>query len=117
MSEPAIVDGRDEQRYPKLLPQEIERLRRFGELTRFADGAEIWRRGESGQGLAVVLSGAVVVTRRDEHGRAVRVVTHGAGSFAGGVSWVCSGRNRRDSSIDSSKKEKRSTGSSSKDRV
>jgi hypothetical protein len=33
MSEqPVIVDTRDEQRYPKLQPQEIERLRRFGEV-------------------------------------------------------------------------------------
>jgi len=84
MSEqPVIVDTRDEQRYPKLQPQEIERLRRFGEVRRLGDGAALWRRGESGQGLAVILSGAVVVTRRDEHGRAVRVVTLAAGSFAG----------------------------------
>jgi thioredoxin reductase (NADPH) len=84
MSEsPVIVDTREAQRFPKLEPQEIERLRRFGEVRRFEDGAALWRRGESGQGLAVILSGGVVVTRRDEHGRATRVVTHSAGSFAG----------------------------------
>jgi len=81
--QPSIVDTRAEQRFPKLLPDEIERLRRFGEVRRYGEGVAHWRLGETGHGLAVILSGAVVVTRRDEHGRVTAIVTHGAGSFAG----------------------------------
>src|SRR5271165_6826213 len=81
--QPSIVDTRAEQMFPKLLPDEIERLRRFGEVRRYGQGAALWRVGETGHGLLVILSGAVVVTRRDEHGRVTAIVTHGAGSFAG----------------------------------
>ena len=83
MDQPSIVDTRAEQMFPKLLPNEIERLRRFGEVRRYGQGAALWRLGETGHGLTVILSGAVLVTRRDEHGRVTAIVTHGAASFAG----------------------------------
>ncbi|HME22987.1 MAG TPA: FAD-dependent oxidoreductase [Acetobacteraceae bacterium] len=81
--QPSIVDTRSEQMFPKLLPDEIERLRRFGEIRRYGQGAALWRLGETGHGLTVILSGAVVVTRRDGHHRATAIVTHDVGSFAG----------------------------------
>jgi thioredoxin reductase (NADPH) len=83
VEQPSIVDTRAEQMFPRLLPDEIERLRRFGEVRRYVQGAALWRLGETGHGLTVILSGAVVVTRRDEHGRVMAIVSHGAGSFAG----------------------------------
>ena len=79
----SIIDTRAEQMFPKLEADEIERLRRFGEVRRYGEGAALWSVGETGHGLSVVLSGSVVITRRDEYGRGTPIVTHGPGSFAG----------------------------------
>ena len=81
--QPSIIDTRAEQMFPKLEADEIERLRRFGEVKRYGGGAALWSVGDTGHGLTVILSGAVVITRRDEHGRDTPIVTHGPGSFAG----------------------------------
>src|SRR5215467_12628327 len=79
----SIIDTRSEQMFPTLEPGEIERMRRFGELRRFAVGEALARVGQVGPGVAVVLAGAVEITRRDEAGRPQPVVTHLPGAFMG----------------------------------
>ena len=79
----SIIDTRSEQMFPTLDPGEIERMRRFGEPRRFAVGETLARVGEVGPGVAVVLAGAVEITRRDEAGRPQPVVTHLPGAFMG----------------------------------
>ena len=62
---PPVVIARQEQMYFALTDREIERLRRFGEARRFADGDYVIRAGEPGIGMVVILSGRIEITRRD----------------------------------------------------
>ena len=39
-----VLDARREQAFPVLAPGEVERLRRFGEARRYADGEAVARR-------------------------------------------------------------------------
>lgn len=77
----SIVDTRREQRFPRLEPDEIERVRRFGEVRAYAAGEALFRAGEAGHGMFVILSGEVSVTRKDAEGRDVLIVEEGAGQF------------------------------------
>jgi thioredoxin reductase (NADPH) len=88
---PSIVETRRDQIYPRLEPQELQRLRRFGALRTYAPGEPLVRYGEPGHGLFLILSGEASVTLRDEHDRRVPVVTHGPGSFLGELAQI-SGR-------------------------
>ena len=83
LSARSLVEGRREQMFPRLLPAEIERLRRFGECRSFRAGDMIVRAGEEGHGLFVLLSGQVEILQHDENGRRLSIVTHEAGSFMG----------------------------------
>ena len=60
MLTPATFD-RYEQAFPTLTAQEIDRLRRFGELRRFADGEQIFEIGKP-RGMHVILSGHVTAS-------------------------------------------------------
>src|SRR5215472_14759603 len=79
----SIVDTRADQMFPTLEPGEIDRMRRFGELHRYAVGEALERVGQVALGVSVVLAGAVEITRRDEAGRSQPVVTHLPGAFMG----------------------------------
>jgi thioredoxin reductase (NADPH) len=79
----SLIEERGAQMFPTLAPAEIARLKRFGELRRFADGEAIVRVGESGHGLSIILSGQVAITQRDHSGRITPIVTHSAGGFIG----------------------------------
>ena len=83
MSAPAssIIDTRRHQMFPTLEPEEIDRLRRFGEMRSFAAGEYLARTGEVGPGMFVILSGEVVVSQHDELAPHAPIVVHGPGSF------------------------------------
>lgn len=76
-----ILDTRREQMFPRLEPDEVERVRRFGQVRAYAAGEALYRAGEAGHGMFVILSGEVVVTRRDADGQDVPIVEEGAGQF------------------------------------
>ena len=78
----SIIDTRGDQMFPTLDPDEIERMRRFGELRSYAEGEMIARVGEPSPGICVVLSGAIEIMRH-EAGRPVPMVTHLPGAFMG----------------------------------
>jgi thioredoxin reductase (NADPH) len=78
-----VFETRGPQMFPTLGAADIERLRRFGEPRRYAEGESVARAGEAGLGLTVVLSGQVQVCGRDAHGRPEPIVTHGPGAFMG----------------------------------
>lgn len=78
-----LIEQRGAQMFPTLAPAEIARLRRFGEIRRFADGDAIVRVGEVGPGLSIVLAGEVAITQRGQDGRIAPIVTHAAGGFMG----------------------------------
>ena len=78
---PPVVRARRAQMYFELTDAEIGRLRRFGEVGHFAPGDFLVHAGETGLGMAVVLSGQVEVTRRDGLGHNEPIRTYGERHF------------------------------------
>jgi thioredoxin reductase (NADPH) len=79
----SILSDRRGQVFPILEPEEIERLRRFGQARSWAAGEALERAGEPGVGFCVVLSGEVAVTHKGEFGLGEDIATHGPGAFLG----------------------------------
>ena len=67
--------SRYQQMFPVLSPAEIDRIRRFGEIRRFADGEFVSRAGETVPPMYVILSGRVEIVLKDALGQAVPVAT------------------------------------------
>src|SRR5499427_880143 len=72
---------RYEQTFPALTPQEIERMRHFGEIRTFKDGERLFETGKPGPGMFVVLKGHVAITLRDGLGVVTPVIDQGPGQF------------------------------------
>jgi thioredoxin reductase (NADPH) len=81
-----MTDGRHDQRFPTLTPDEIARTVRFGERRRFAAGETLFRTGDTGIGLFVLISGRVAIERHDATGHRIAVADHGPGAIIGEVS-------------------------------
>jgi thioredoxin reductase (NADPH) len=87
----ATIDSRREQMFPKLTPQEIDRIRRFGTVQRYAKGALLLKTGDVSPGMFVLISGEVAVSWRDGLGHIQPIVEQGPGEFLAEVSQL-SGR-------------------------
>src|SRR5215470_956667 len=72
---------RFEQTFPALKPEEIERMRRFGEIRTYKDGERLFETGKPGPGMFVVLSGHVAITQRNGLGHITPVIDQGPGQF------------------------------------
>jgi thioredoxin reductase (NADPH) len=72
---------RHEQTFPALTPQEIARMRRFGELRSYQSGEMLFETGKPGPGMFVILTGHVAITQRDGLGRVTPVIDQGPGQF------------------------------------
>ena len=72
---------RHEQTFPALTPQEIARMRRFGEIANYKDGERLFETGKPGPGMFILLSGHVVITQRDGLGHVSPVIDQGPGQF------------------------------------
>jgi thioredoxin reductase (NADPH) len=79
----AIIDTRRDQMFPSLTPEEINRIRRFGEIAHAQAGDALARAGEVSPGLMVILEGRARVSRRDAHDESHVIVEHEAGNFIG----------------------------------
>src|SRR6202022_1554415 len=77
----AAAFPRQEQTFPTLTPQEIARMRRFGEVRHYRDGETLFETGKPGPGMFVILSGHVAITQRDGLGHVTPVIDHGPGQF------------------------------------
>ena len=66
---------------PTLTPSEMERLFRFGDVCRFADGEKVFETGRPSPGMCVILSGRMVVSMRDGLGQITPVTEQGRGGF------------------------------------
>jgi thioredoxin reductase (NADPH) len=77
----SIIDARREQLLPKLTQREIDRLRRIGEVSRYPAGRRLFSAGEPSPGMFVLLSGSIVVTRRDGLGHVATIVELEPGHF------------------------------------
>ena len=75
------IDTRREQMFPTLGEADIGRLRRFGELRRYANGERLVTTGKISPGMFVIVSGKVAVTRRDPLGHLAPIVEEGPGQF------------------------------------
>jgi thioredoxin reductase (NADPH) len=72
---------RYDQTFPELTPQEIDRMRRFGEIRTYRDGELLFETGKPGRGMFVLLSGHVAITQRDGFGHITPVIDQGPGQF------------------------------------
>src|SRR6476620_3623347 len=77
---------RHEQTFPTLTAQEIDRMRRFGEVRTFKDRDALFETGKPGPGMFVLLSGHIAITQRDGLGRVTPVIEQGPGQFMAEVS-------------------------------
>ena len=67
--------------FPTLTPAEIERMRRFGSVRRYATARLLFETGKPAPGMFVVLSGHVAITQRDGLGHVTPVIDQGPGQF------------------------------------
>jgi thioredoxin reductase (NADPH) len=81
----ATIDSRNEQMFPKLTPNEIDRLHRFGEVRHYASGEALFVTGSVAPGMYVLIKGSVRVTRRDPFGHSAPIVEQGPGDFVAEV--------------------------------
>jgi thioredoxin reductase (NADPH) len=79
----SVVATRREQTFPVLNTSEIERIKPFGSVRFFDDGEALQKIGDSGRGLAIVLSGQIEAVHYDGAMRPVSVATYEAGQFMG----------------------------------
>ena len=82
-SKQSIIEARRDQIFPVLEPAEIERIRRFGTAKSYSSGQVLAQAGKTLEGLTVILSGTVNVTRHTPSGDGELIVAHGPGSFLG----------------------------------
>ncbi len=75
------VFQRYDQTFPTLTPQEIARMRRFGEARNYEDGERLFETGKPGPGMFVVLSGHVAISQRDGFGHITPIIDQGPGQF------------------------------------
>ena len=76
-----VTFPRHEQTFPALTPQEIARMRRFGEVRTYRHSERLFETGKPGPGMFVVLSGHVAITQRDGLGHITPVIDQGPGQF------------------------------------
>src|SRR6267154_1587338 len=77
----AAAFPRHEQTFPALTPQEIARMRRFGDLRTYKHGDMLFETGKPGPGMFVILSGHVAITQRDGLGHVTPVIEQVPGQF------------------------------------
>ena len=77
----STFETRRGEMFPKLSPQEIDRLRSFGTVRRYAAGEQLFATGEIRPGMFVVISGSVAITRHEGLGRVVPIIEEGPGDF------------------------------------
>ncbi len=65
MTLPVVNGSRYEETFPTLTAPEMERLRRYGTLHKYADGERLSQTGMAMPGAFVVLRGAVAIAERD----------------------------------------------------
>jgi thioredoxin reductase (NADPH) len=69
----AALASRFHQMFPVLSETEIDHVRRFGEVRRFAAGELLFHAGEAVPGMYVILSGRIAIVPRDALGQTVPV--------------------------------------------
>jgi thioredoxin reductase (NADPH) len=81
----STLTTRRHQVFPVLDAQEMQRVKRFGELRTFESDEYLATAGRRSEGVMFILSGNVRVTRKDVVGVEEHIVTYGPGGFLGGL--------------------------------
>lgn len=87
----SIIETRRVQMFPKLGPEEIERLRRFGAIRQYRAGERLIGTGEISPGMFVIVSGEISVKRRDPFGHLAPILEEGPGDFLAEVGQLSGG--------------------------
>ncbi len=82
---PVEVETRRHQMFPTLAASDVARIRRFGGVESYPGGSCLFRAGDPGPGMFVVLKGVVAITQRDGLGHVEPVTEQGAGQFVAEV--------------------------------
>jgi thioredoxin reductase (NADPH) len=77
----STYDARRDQMFPKLGAEEINRIRRFGEVRRYGAGEPMFTTGEISPGMFVIIDGIATITWHDGLGHVVPIVEQGPGEF------------------------------------
>src|SRR5271169_2334858 len=72
---------RYEQTFPTLTPEEIARVRRFGEARNYKHGEALFETGKVGPGMFVIFSGHVAISKRYGLGHVTPIIEQGPGQF------------------------------------
>jgi thioredoxin reductase (NADPH) len=73
--------GRREQMFPVLGEGDLARAARFGTPRQYAAGESLFRAGQPGPGMFILLRGLVTISQRDGLGHVVPIVREGPGAF------------------------------------
>jgi thioredoxin reductase (NADPH) len=79
----SVMETRRDQMFPQLAPQEIERLKRFGDIRHYPAGTLITQTGKVSDGLVFVLKGEIEVRQGGAVSASSVITRHGPGSFHG----------------------------------
>jgi thioredoxin reductase (NADPH) len=92
LSEDPVVlkHPRYDQMFPVLTPADVDKLRRFGEASRYRHGELLYRAGDINPGVFVLLSGKVCAISRDGLNRGRVLHTYGPNEFTSDVSQLSS---------------------------
>jgi thioredoxin reductase (NADPH) len=77
----ARIEASREEMFPSLSPGEIDRLRRFGAIRRYAADEPLFMTGDIRSGMFVLVSGSVSLSARDALGHVLPIVELGPGGF------------------------------------
>jgi thioredoxin reductase (NADPH) len=81
----SIIDTKNERMFPKIDPEQIDRLRRYGEVRRYPAGDELLVTGMDSPGMFVIIRGTVAVTSHDGLGNIAPIADLGPGDFVAEV--------------------------------
>jgi thioredoxin reductase (NADPH) len=74
---------RPAQTFPKLPPEMVERIKKYGQQDSFDGGAYLYHVGDRDVDFFLILEGAVDILESDGHGGHVLVITHEVSEFTG----------------------------------
>jgi thioredoxin reductase (NADPH) len=86
-----MLESRHEHMFPKFAPDEIDRMRRFGEIEHYAANQYLFRTGVIPPGMFVIIAGRVSIEAHDRLGRAEKIVELGSGEFIAEVAQLSGG--------------------------
>ncbi|MBN3754438.1 FAD-dependent oxidoreductase [Paraburkholderia sp. Tr-20389] len=84
-SAPSHANASAHDRYPRFSKADVDKMMRFGIIERWREGDVMFRIGQPGLGMRVLLSGRARLSRRDGLGRSQTIVELGEGQFLGEV--------------------------------